>query len=226
MGRARLDWLTMLLFRPTGLVELKLVLQQGLRGWPPRLRDQPIFYPVLNLGYAEQIARDWNTKSDERVGYATRFSVDDAYASQFERRVVGGKEHEELWVPAEELASFNEHLLGPIEVVSAFFGEGFRGLTPQAGLLQGKQASEQLKALATLVADEPGGVRAEVILNRDAIFLHLPFWKQSDLSGVELLVPAEQVLARIETVWQEVFPDLPLPRLGGEHSRREVLGGF
>jgi hypothetical protein len=36
---------------------------------------------------------------------------------------VGGAAHEELWVPAEELPEFNRHIIGKIEVVSAFHGE-------------------------------------------------------------------------------------------------------
>src|SRR4051794_34642116 len=101
----------MKLFRPTGLKEMQLVLQRDLCGWPPRLPEQPIFYPVLNIGYAEQIARDWNTKADSRVGYVTAFEIDDAYAARFRREVVGSSRHEEFWVPAELLDEFNAHLV-------------------------------------------------------------------------------------------------------------------
>ena len=38
--------------------ELRLVYEAGLKAFPPRLPEQPIFYPVLNFGYAEQIACD------------------------------------------------------------------------------------------------------------------------------------------------------------------------
>jgi hypothetical protein len=30
-----------------------------------------------------------------------------------------------LWIPAEDLAEFNQHILGKIEVVAAYYGEGF-----------------------------------------------------------------------------------------------------
>ena len=39
---------TVTLWRPTGPTELALVEGSGWRAWPPRLPDQPIFYPVLN----------------------------------------------------------------------------------------------------------------------------------------------------------------------------------
>ncbi len=57
-------------------------------------------------------------------GFVTRFAVDAAYAAKFQRGIVGGREHEELWVPAEELDEFNSHLVGKIEVISHFKGEG------------------------------------------------------------------------------------------------------
>lgn len=34
--------------------------------------------------------------------------------------VAGGGEHKELWVPAEELAEFNRHIVGEIEVVAEY----------------------------------------------------------------------------------------------------------
>ena len=81
--------------------------------------EQPIFYPVTNEDYAVQIARDWNVRSDGS-GYVTRFKVDADYAAKFPKKVVGAKVHEELWVPAEELAEFNSKIIGEIEVIHTF----------------------------------------------------------------------------------------------------------
>ena len=50
---------TTTLYRPVGPLELKLIEGSGWKAFPPRLPEQPIFYPVMNQGYAEQIARDW-----------------------------------------------------------------------------------------------------------------------------------------------------------------------
>ena len=110
----------MLLFRPVGVHELRLVYESGMRAFPPRLPEQPIFYPVLNEGYARQIARDWNTQSPGRAGYVTRFEVDREFASRYPVRQVGGRDIVELWVPAEELDEFNQHIAGLIEVVHEF----------------------------------------------------------------------------------------------------------
>jgi hypothetical protein len=48
------------LWRPVGPAELRLINESGMREFPPRLPDQPIFYPQLSEDYAIKIARDWN----------------------------------------------------------------------------------------------------------------------------------------------------------------------
>jgi hypothetical protein len=110
---------TVTMWRPVGPAELKLIEQSGWRAFPPRLPGQPIFYPVLDEGYAIQIARDWNVK-ESGAGYVTRFRVRKEFADRFPVRVVGAREHLELWVPAEELAELNANLEGNIEVVCSF----------------------------------------------------------------------------------------------------------
>lgn len=122
----------MILFRPVGLEELRFIDAADMRAFPPRLPEQPIFYPVLNEEYARQIAREWNTRQNSHVGFVTQFEVDDAYVAKFEPHIVGGRVHEELWVPAEELAEFNRHIAGRIEVVAAYFGDGWRHLVGDA----------------------------------------------------------------------------------------------
>ena len=49
---------TVVLYRPVGPLELELIETEGWRAFPPRLPDQPIFYPVTNLEYATQIVRE------------------------------------------------------------------------------------------------------------------------------------------------------------------------
>lgn len=153
----------MLLFRPVGLAELLLIDATGMRAFPPRLPGQPIFYPVLNDGYARQIARDWNTKEGTRAGFVTRFCLDDTYAARFERHVVGGGEHEELWVPAEQLAEFNRHVAPPIAVTAAFLGDGWaERVEPRAGVaaMFVRLASQSEPAVARQLADAAGRLRA------------------------------------------------------------------
>ncbi|OMP76321.1 MULTISPECIES: ADP-ribosylation/crystallin J1 [unclassified Chitinophaga] len=123
----------MKLFRPVGIKELQLILDSNCTRFPPRLSWQPIFYPVLNQAYAEQIAREWNTQDEnsDYCGIVTSFNIDDAYYQQYAPQTVGDDIHQELWVPAEELANFNDHILNGIHIVNAFFGENFiRPTTP------------------------------------------------------------------------------------------------
>lgn len=114
---------TTTLYRPVGDEELRLIVSSGYRAFPPRLPEQPIFYPVLKEEYATQIARDWNTKhSAGRHGYVTRFRVRSEFLSRYEVQTVGGSVHQELWVPAGELEEFNANIVGPIEVIAEFAG--------------------------------------------------------------------------------------------------------
>lgn len=107
------------LYRPTGPKELALVVASGYRRWPPRLPEQPIFYPVTNEAYARQIAERWNVK-ESGSGFVTRFSVKRQFLDQYERQVVGAREHEEYWIPAEDLEALNDAIVGTIEVIASF----------------------------------------------------------------------------------------------------------
>ena len=111
----------MVLYRPVGTKELELIKKSDYTKYPPRLPEQPIFYPVLNEKYATEIAAGWNVKyNDDHKGYVTKFEIDDEYFQLFEVHVVGGKYHQELWVLAEELDEFNRHIIGEIEVIKEF----------------------------------------------------------------------------------------------------------
>jgi ADP-ribosylglycohydrolase len=113
---------TVSLFRPTGPKELALIRESGYREFPPRLPEQPIFYPVLNQEYAAEIARNWNAKSADTgyVGYVTRFQVRADFLSRYSVQVVGSSMHQEYWIPAEDLPELNRNIVGLIEVVAEF----------------------------------------------------------------------------------------------------------
>ena len=114
----------MILYRPVGTKELELIRESGYRVFPPRLPEQAIFYPVLHEKYAVEIASQWNVKyNDDHRGYVTRFEIDDAYGGRFDVHTVGAEYHQELWIPAQELETFNGHILGEIQVIHSFGGE-------------------------------------------------------------------------------------------------------
>lgn len=107
------------LYRPVGANELALIVESGYTAFPPRLSEQPIFYPVLNEEYAAKIARDWNAPQ-KGVGYVTRFNVRADYLSRYDVQTVGSRIHQEYWIPAEELDEFNSNIVGLIEVTQEF----------------------------------------------------------------------------------------------------------
>jgi hypothetical protein len=148
------------LYRPVGLKELALMWDSGCREFPPRLPEQPIFYPVTSAEYATQIARDWNTKSPSQAGYLTSFDVDDNYLLKFDRHVVGSAIHEEYWIPANELDEFNKSIRGPINVDAAYFGDSFAGFIAVEAGLKGKNATDQFVELARSWETQPDRFRS------------------------------------------------------------------
>lgn len=113
---------TTTLFRPVGQKELDLIAESNWRCFPPRLPEQPIFYPVLTEEYAAKIARDWNTKDPNSgcVGYVLRFRVRKEYLDQYEVHEAGGRECREYWIPAEEIDTFNNNIVDSIKLVREF----------------------------------------------------------------------------------------------------------
>lgn len=113
---------TIKLYRPVGLKEMELIASTGYKAFPPRLAWQPIFYPVMNQQYAEQIASEWNT-TDEFSGFmgiVTAFEVEADFLARYKIQNVGGAIHNELWVPSEEMEEFNSNIIGTIEVINAY----------------------------------------------------------------------------------------------------------
>ena len=110
----------MILFRPIGEKEKVLIEAADFMKFPPRLPEQPIFYPVCNYEYAYEIAEKWNKYdlASGLHGYVTKFEIDDRYISKFEAHIVGSGCHEEYWIPAVELENFNNHIIGKIIIVA------------------------------------------------------------------------------------------------------------
>ncbi|NMO14469.1 hypothetical protein HPC49_06365 [Pyxidicoccus fallax] len=195
---------TLTLYRPVGLRESELVLASGCSGFPPRLPDQPIFYPVMNADYARQIARDWNAPDagSGHVGLVTAFDVDAAYLARFPVRTVGGRGHQELWVPAEELAEFNARLVGPVRFLEVWYGPGYRGPDSPLGPLESQVAA---------LLERTGGAEArlqELIRACPAPFLLNSGWWATRPTG------REDLLARVRAAWAREFPAWPLPQPG------------
>ncbi|MDR2237279.1 MAG: ADP-ribosylation/crystallin J1 [Chryseobacterium sp.] len=118
---------TTTLYRPVGEKEMILIMENNYQKFPPRLEWQPIFYPVLNESYASEIAEKWNTRDEagNYLGFVTRFEVLQEVADRYPAQNVGAKNHNELWVPSEELEIFNKAIVGKIEVLQVFIGKDY-----------------------------------------------------------------------------------------------------
>ncbi len=218
-----------ILFRPTGPRELALVADSGHRRWPPRLPEQPIFYPVTNEAYARQIAEGWNVQGSG-FGFVTRFAVKKEFLDRYERHVVGAREHEEYWIPAEDLAALNDAIMGTIEVIAAF------GTNQSADqVVRGMQWFEgycQAREVGSVYAQPPAGTRLAcpcchcLTLDARGNYYICPvcFWEddgqhEHDAGSVRggpngplSLTAARQNYARIGAVDERALPHVRAPR--------------
>ena len=163
-----------ILFRPVGLHELALIWDSGMCEFPPRLPHQPIFYPVANIEYAIQIAKDWNTKESRFAGYVTKFAVADSYLAGFESHTVGSAKHVEYWIPAEEIHEFNASVEGRISVEAGFFGSSFKGFVPDSFGLKGKDAIEQFVINGEDMGLQPNGFCLRGFDESQSVLLKFP----------------------------------------------------
>jgi hypothetical protein len=74
---------------------------------------------VLNEEYARDIARDWNAR-DGKHGYVTRFAVQTLFLKGYDVQKVGSAVAREYWIPAEELDTFIQNIVGLIEVIAEY----------------------------------------------------------------------------------------------------------
>ena len=112
---------TTTLFRPLGPGEYALVAKSNFESWPPRLPEQPIFYPVTNEPYAIEI-NHWNvTQFGE--GYVSRFEVQTSFMDKFSIETVGAGHHTEWWIPADQIEELNAAIVGKIEIIGHYKSE-------------------------------------------------------------------------------------------------------
>ena len=116
------------LYRPVGANELELIIESGMKPFPSRLYLQPIFYPLLNIEYATEIAERWNMRDKESdgAGFVTAFEIPEEFFKTFEVQTVGMPHHQDLWVPAEQLDHFNLKIVKGIRIEKAFMGSRFK----------------------------------------------------------------------------------------------------
>lgn len=119
---------TITLYRPVGEKEMLLIIESNFKKFPTRLEWQPIFYPVLDEDYASEIAEKWNTRDEagNYLGFVTEFQVLEEITNQYPSQNVGARNHNELWVPSEELEAFNRAIVGNIKVTKVFMGKDFK----------------------------------------------------------------------------------------------------
>jgi len=211
-----------------GLHELALIWDLGMREFPPRLPHQPIFYPVINADYARQIARDWNTRDANSgfAGFVAEFAFDNAYIAKFAPHVAGASQHQECWIPSEELSAFNKSITGRIRMQEGFFGAGFIGHVPDAYGLKGKDATTQLSTLAKTWHYSTSDVVCETSANRKSVYLNCLFSAHHDFSESD--VSRQQrgdFISNLKKLWEFNHVEVPLPGELSENATRSFHVG-
>jgi hypothetical protein len=206
--------MTVTLFRPVGLHELALIWDSGMCKFPPRLPHQPIFYPVVTMEYATQIARDWNTHDEGSgfAGFVAKFMVTRSLLQDFEPHKAGSSSHIEYWIPAEQLPEFNASIQGSISVEAAYFGGDFKGCVPEKFGLQGMDVVQQFVAMSRSWEYSRMDFVCEVSTNRKAVFLNFLFWTQFDFTpfGINRR-ERDETVGRIREAWAFNRIEVPLP---------------
>jgi hypothetical protein len=185
-----------------------------MREFPPRLPHQPIFYPVVTMEYATQIARDWNTQDEGSgfAGFVTQFTLMPSCLRDFRPHTVCSSSHVEYWIPAEQLPEFNASIQGSISVEAAYFGKAFKGCVPERFGLQDKDAVQQFLALSTTWNYSRMDFVCEVSANRKAMFLNLLFWAQFDFTPFGInQQQRDATIGRLKEAWAFNHIEVPLP---------------
>jgi hypothetical protein len=186
------------LYRPVGLIELDLILDANLKKFPPRLDWQPIFYPVLNVAYAIEIAQKWNLtdKASGYSGFVTSFDIPQSYADTFAVQNVGGTIHNELWVLAEQLDEFNANIQGCIQIEAAFYGEKYEGILTNSIFFKNQNARQQILTLSRLDFEQ---LQKIIVSEYKTVFANFAFWQKQAQNAA--------LLQQISQIWRQEFPN-------------------
>ncbi|MCL2859318.1 MAG: hypothetical protein FWF46_01845 [Oscillospiraceae bacterium] len=172
----------MKLYKPVGLFEMEKILESDGNGFPDRLPEQPIFYPVVNYSYAIQIAEKWNKDNYNSgfSGYVTEFNIADEYIKNYEIHCVGDKNCKEYWIPSNQLAVFNQNITDKIKIIEAFYGEQYNGIKP-SGLSSFKEEkiNNQFNLLKNTLSYNPFDFSCTVFVEWELINLNLLYWSKN-----------------------------------------------
>lgn len=74
---------------------------------------------MLHESFAHRIASQWNVQQSG-IGYVLRFKVRKEYVDPMPVYIIGGPEHREYRIPAEEIEELNRNIVGSIEVLATY----------------------------------------------------------------------------------------------------------
>lgn len=157
----------------------------------------------MNYDYAAQIARRWNTEDEfsGNVGFVTEFELADEFISKYEVRNVGGKEHNEYWIPSEELMEMNKSIIGSIQITGSYYGSGYKGILAETVLFKNMTVEEQ----ALEVVKNSGEIIDSIATEKAVILANISYWE------LNALIPKE-IIFKVKESWVRNVPEVSLDK--------------
>lgn len=120
--------------------------------------------------------------------------------------------HRELWIPSEDLEQFNSHISGKIQVIDAFYGQGYKGIIPDSTGLKGKDAVQQFLVLEAAYDYYKMDFYCELINPWYIMLTNFKFWLFYDFSSYGIYENRKlDVLLKIYEIWKDSHRNLNLP---------------
>jgi len=196
--------LSLILYRPLGLQELRSLYQSQLRAYPRRLLGQPNLRLVKTEASARKSAEGWSTPNGALAAFVTRCAIPERYAATFAPPTDEVRSEDELMVPTERLIEFNGKLDSPICVVAAYYGGRFTSYAPVEQSMPTASSEEQFLALAaTLERSSVEALRA-MATHPLATFINFYFWESHDFADRGIDAPTRDgILSRLRQLWAD-----------------------
>jgi hypothetical protein len=107
------------LYKPLSVSEIRSIEHSNWRFLVPDCKDQQWFYLKLNRGYAESIARLWNSKQ-QLPSFVVEICVNESFMQQFDVVSIAYEAQREYRLPVKRLDELNHHLEQPVRIISAY----------------------------------------------------------------------------------------------------------
>ncbi len=116
---------TLTLYKPLTPIQLAAVIESGWRSFSLDHPSQKNFYLKVNKNYADLVAKMWSAPKYS-AGYVAELEIEQHFIEQYELQSIAYDDQSEYRIPVEDLNKLNQHIIGLIDVISAFHFDIFQ----------------------------------------------------------------------------------------------------